>query len=582
MTDPGAGARLPPLVAHGRGRWFGALVGIGFLQASAGAITAWVIQGAFERIAGPVPIDLKAAAVAGLALLFVAALAAWSRRAERIWAERVGQSYVHDLRRALSRRLVRARPRDIERRSSGAVMLRFVGDLTAIRRWVSAGLSRLIVAGTASTGALIALMFLNLVIGIGVLVVVLVGAAIVFGRGSALLQTAREARRRRARLAGNIGEKIAGLAAVQAFGAGKREDRRFGRQSRKLRDAMLDRAGVAGTVDAVAEATGGVALAAAVVLGMSEIAAGRASLGTIAAAMAIIGLVVPALRELGRVEQYRHDATIAREKLIAFLEVPLVEERGLPGLTVEHGEIEIRDVTLAGALDAVRARAVPGSRVAIVGPNGSGKSSLLAVIARLVDPDDGEVLIDGQSLTDHSAGSVRRAVGIVSTDVPLLRGTLDENLRYRLPDASDEDVATVRERCEIDELIARLPDGADTRIARLGAGLSAGERLRVALGRALLGDPPILLLDEVEANLDARSTEIVERVVAAHQGTVLFVTHRLEMARLADAVWHLDEGRLMAAGPTDLVLAPGAPTAALLAVAGDGQRSSVATSLSAN
>ncbi|MDQ3552823.1 MAG: ABC transporter ATP-binding protein/permease [Chloroflexota bacterium] len=582
MTDPAAGARLPPLVAHGRGRWFGALVGIGFLQAGAGAVTAWVIQGTFERISAPVPIDLMAAAGAGVALLLVAALAAWSRRAERIWAERVGQSYVHDLRRALSRRLVRARPRDIERRSSGAVMLRFVGDLTAIRRWVSAGLSRLIVAGTASAGALVALVVLNLVIGIGVLVVVLVGAAIAFGRGSALRQTAREARRRRARLAGNIGEKIAGLAAVQAFGAGKREDRRFGRQSRKLREAMLDKAGVAGTVDAVAEATGGVALAAAVVLGMSEIAEGRASLGTIAAAMAIIGLVVPALRELGRVEQYRHDAAIAREKLIAFLEVPLVEERGLPGLTVEHGEIEIRDVTLASALDAVRARAAPGSRVAIVGPNGSGKSSLLAVIARLVDPDDGEVLIDGQSLTDHSAGSVRRAVGIVSTDVPLLRGTLDENLRYRLPDASDEDVATVRERCEIDELIARLPDGADTRIARLGAGLSAGERLRVALGRALLGDPPILLLDEVEANLDARSTEIVERVVAAHQGTVLFVTHRLEMARLADAVWHLDEGRLMAAGPTDRVLAPGAPTAALLAVAGDGQRSSVATSLSAN
>jgi len=185
-------------------------------------------------------------------------------------------------------------------------------------------------------------------------------------------------------------------------------------------------------------------------------------------------------------------------------------------------------------------------------------------------------------MTDHSAGSVRRAVGIVSTDVPVLRGTLDENLRYRLPDASDEDVATVRERCEIDELIARLPDGADMRIARLGAGLSAGERLRVALGRALLGDPPILLLDEVEANLGARSTEIVERVVPAHQGTVPFVTHRLELGRLADAVWHLDEGRLMAAGPTDLVFAPGGPTAALLAVAGDGQRSSVATSLSAN
>lgn len=560
MSEPAPAPRLPPLLTRRRVPWFGALVGIGFVMAAAAAVTAWIVEGALERLAEPSQIELPLVGGAGAALVGAALLAAWARRAERVWAERVGQSYVHDVRRALSRRLLEASPRAIERRSTGAVMLRFVGDLSAIRRWVGSGMAGLIVGGTASTGALVALIFINRTIGIGVLIVVLVGAVVAFSQGSALRAAAREARQRRTRLAGNIGEKIAALAVVQAFGAGDREERLLTRQSSKLRDAMVGRAGVAGRIDALAEATGGVALAAAVVLGIGEVSAERASPGTIAAALTIIGLIVPALRELGRVEQYRHDATVAREKITAFLALPLVEEEGLPPLRVERGHLELRDVSLEGALDHVRARAEPGSRVAIVGPNGSGKSTLLAVIARLVNPDEGEVLIDGQSLAEHSADSVRRAVGYVSTDLPLLRGTLDDNLRYRWPDAPDEEVALIRERCEIDELVARLPDRSATRIARLGAGLSAGERLRVALGRALLGDPPILLLDEAEANLDPRSLAILKRIIAGYAGTVLFVTHRPELTRMADVIWHLDGGRPLSEEGDARLVAAGATT----------------------
>lgn len=545
MTEPAHGSPLPPLLTRRRRPWFGALVGIGVVMAAAAAVTAWVVEGVLERLATTGKVDPSLVGGAGAALVAAAAFAAWARRAERVWAERVGQSYVHDVRRALGRRLLEASPRAIERRSSGAVMLRFVGDLSAIRRWVSSGLAGLIVGGTAATGALVALMFINLTIGIGVLTVVLVGAATAFSQGSALRDAARESRRRRARLAGNIGEKIAALAVVQTFGASDREERLLARQSGKLRDAMVGRAGVAGRVDAVAEATGGVALAAVVTLGMSEVSAGRASPGTIAAALTLIGLIMPALRQLGRVEQYRHDAMVAREKISAFMRVPVVEQGGLPPLRIERGLVELRDVTLRSALDHVWAVAEPASRVAVVGPNGSGKSTLLAVIARLVEPEHGEVLIDGQWLAEHSADSVRRAVGFVSTDLPLLRGTLDDNLRYRWPDAPDEAVAVVRQRCEIDELVARLPGRSATRVARLGAGLSAGERLRVALARALLGNPPILLLDEPDANLDTRSLAIVERVIADHPGTVMFVTHRPELTRMADVIWHLDRGRLL-------------------------------------
>lgn len=556
-------ARLPGLLAAGRWRRLAVLVALGFIQAGAAAAIAWILKTAFDRLAGAGRGDIQIL-LSVVALLIAAGAAAWSRSAERVSAERLGQDYVHDIRRALSRRLLNASLRAIDRRSGGSILLRFVGDLSAMRRWVSLGLARLVVAGTATVGALAALIFVNPLVGIGVAAVLACGAGVVLVHGPVMRSAAREARRRRSRLAGNIGEKVAALAAVQAFGADTRERRRLANQSGKLRDSMVDRARVLGRVDGVAEATGGVALAVAVLVGTYEVAAGAATAGTIAAAMVILGFIIPALRELGRVEQYRHDERVARDKIVEFLEIPAVQEERLPPLTLERGHLELRDVSIRGSLVDMSAMVEPGARVAVVGSNGAGKSTLLAAIAGLIQPDAGHILIDGHPVSDVDIDSVRRAIGIVSADLPLMRGTVEENVRYRWPEAPDEEVARLWRQCHLDEVVRRLPDGRRTRIKRLGVGLSAGQRLRIALARALLGGPAILLLDEAEANLDPRSAQIVERTVTEHHGTVIFATHRIAMARAADVIWHLADGSLVAAGPPAQLLAAGAVTTALL------------------
>jgi ABC-type multidrug transport system fused ATPase/permease subunit len=182
----------------------------------------------------------------------------------------------------------------------------------------------------------------------------------------------------------------------------------------------------------------------------------------------------------------------------------------------------------------------------VVGPNGSGKSTLLALAARLLDPQAGTVSIDGQDLRSVTAASVRRAVGLAGPDVPLLSGDVERNLRYRCPEADGDELLRVRLLTGLDEVLDDLPEAEATRMLEGGRGLSAGQRDRLALARAIVGDPAVLLLDEVDAHMHEAAAAAVHRVIEDRRGrrTTLVVTHREDLLATADLVWHLDGGRL--------------------------------------
>jgi len=365
-----------------------------------------------------------------------------------------------------------------------------------------------------------------------------------------LRERSRKARRERSRIAANVNEKVGSIGVVQVFGQADREKRRLRRQSRRLQSAMVDRARVIGRMRGLAEAAGAMASAAVLLVGAIEVGAGRATPGTVVAAMALVGLLVAPLRDLGRVQEYWHNSRVSLEKMESFLATPsrLHDDPQAPTLTPGPGRLQLRGVHLEGSLEGVSAEAEPGSVVALVGANGAGKSSLLAVVARLIDPDQGQVLLDDQDLSQRNLESVRRAVSMVGPDLPLLRGTIEHNLRYRCPDAPEEELMRVWSLCGLHDVLSDLPDGLDTKVRDGGKNLSAGQRQRIAIGRALLGDPPVLLLDEADANLDAGARTVVDRVIREHgrRSTVIVVSHRPEILEWADAIWRMDGGRLVA------------------------------------
>lgn len=549
-------ARLPHPVSRRRVGWFGLLVAIGAAQGGAAVGVALLVERGFSLLVtdrAPLTSEVGAWLVGGLLAAVVVSAAA--RRAERVTAERVGQSYVVEVRDQLFAHLTRVPSRLLGTKNRGNMLLKFVGDLNALRKWVSLGLSRLLVAGVAIVVAVTAVAVVDVGLGLALGVVLALGAsatALLTGR---LMRTTREARRRRAKLTGQVTERLSNVAVVQAGGQERRERRRVGKRSEAVASAMLDKARAAGNMRAVAEGTAVLATAAVLVVGAARVADGKVGVSTVVAVMSITGLLSGYLRDLGRVTEYAAAASVARDAARRFLAVPrLKAPEGAVRLEAPAGRIHVADVRVEGSLRGVTGTVPAGTTLAIVGPNGAGKSTLVGVIARLVPPDSGRVEIDGVDLAACTVSSVRRAVGVASPDLPLLKGSLARNVRYRWPKADQDSVDRVATLANLHQVVADLPDGWDTDVGEGGSRLSAGQRARAVIARAALGDPPVLVLDEAEAHLDRHAAGVVDRVVGDRAGTSLVVTHRRELVERADLVWYLADGMLAEVGrPADLL-----------------------------
>jgi len=558
--------RLPAIAQGARRRLLARLIANGFGQALMTVAAVLLVRESFDRlVATSAEPSAMRISLFGGALVATAAINAWLRLTERVDAERLGQDYVREVRSLLFSHLSRLSPRQAQRRSTGAVMLRFVGDLTALRQWISAGFARLAISGLASVIAVATLIVLDPMIGIAVGAVMIGAGALGLWLGPRIQKAAREARHHRARIAANINDKIAHVAVVQVFGQALRERRRVDRQGQRLMDAMVGRAWRIGQLRALTEAATAIATAAVMVVGAFGVAGGRTELGVVVAAILVAGLLAPRLRDLGRAYEYWNGAQVSREKLRQFLATPaMLDEAGTrDDLETRAGRLAFEAVGYQDCLAGVTAIAAPGARVALVGPNGAGKSTLLALVARLIEPGRGRILLDGQDIARYRLASVRRAVAMVGPDLPLIRGSIDRNLRYGGRAASDAEVARIAALCGVDRIVAELPDGLRTRIVGGGANLSAGQRQCIALARALLRAPAVLLLDEADANLDPRMSAALDRVLADFGGTVLMITH--DPRRLAEAseVWHLDDGRIVERGAPAALLAGDGPTARL-------------------
>lgn len=555
---------IPPIL-HGRRRTlFTRLVANGLAQAALAIGTAWLVREIFDSflIAEHPTFSLHVAWLI-IGLITTAAGISWLRMMERIDAEYMGQHYASEVRILLYDCLSYLTPRTLQKRSRGGVSLRFVGDMTSLRRWVSMGLARVTVAGVSTVSALVVLGMINWQLTLTVTLSLVIGTGLTYLFGRRMRAAAIESRRRLSNLAANVNEKVTSIAVVQVFGQVDREREHLVRQGKNLQNSMVARARVAGQILGITEFSVAMTSATTLLAGVFTVAAGTASVGAVIAAISIVGILLPPLRDLGRVQEYWHGACIARERIKEFLDSPslVAQSANAPDLTVSSGRLEFASVSVAGGLSQLSGTVEPGTIVAVVGPNGAGKSTLLLLAARLIEPHEGKVILDGQNLAEHNLNSVRHAIGMAGPDLPLLRGSIDRNLRYRWRNAPDEEVARVRALCGIDELLAQFPKGEKTRVAEGGLSLSVGQRQRIALARALLGNPALLLLDEVDANLDSQANKILDRVLAEHQGTVLMVTHHLSHIMAADVIWYLEAGRLLEVGAPAELLSGNGPTA---------------------
>lgn len=522
------------------------LVALGVAQAA--VLIAWIllVWRAVDSIAdmrGDVTLPLPWLG----GLLFVALANAVLRGLEFSLCERIGYLTVRRLRMRIYEHMLGMAPRQIQHRSRGSLLLRLTGDLTMLRTWISRGIGRGTIGAVVLVAGLAAVAWISPLMAVSAGLVFAGGAALSLTLGRRLRRLTAVVRRRRSLLASNVDEQINSLAVVQLFGRAGGEYSRLSQQNDAMTDALVREAQVRGRMRGISAGTGWLAVVAVLAASLVELADGHISLGMLIAAATGVRHLTGPLRAIGFAHDYWRRASISRKKILQFLASgsrPLsspMHER----LKVRRGKVQFDDVHVPMALHGISATAHPGERIAVTGPSGAGKSTLLGLIGRLAEPSGGEVLIDGTPLATSTLESTLREVGMVSGDLPLMRGSVRRNVTYRRPSATEAEIWQVLAACGLGDLVRAMPEGLDTWITEGGRNLSAGERQRLALARAIMGYPRILLLDEPTANLDAQSIASFLDVVGRYPGTVFLATHDPDEAERMDIVWRLEGGHLV-------------------------------------
>jgi ABC-type multidrug transport system fused ATPase/permease subunit len=306
-----------------------------------------------------------------------------------------------------------------------------------------------------------------------------------------------------------------------------------------------------------------IGLAALILVGGRQVVNGSISIGDFTAMTAYVIMLSGPVRWLGMSLSMAQRAVASGNRMFEILdrEPSMQTPPGTPPLPAGDGRVEIRDVTLRydgnePSLTGVSLEVEPGRTVALVGPTASGKTSLVGLLARLYDPSEGSVRIDGADLREVDLGSLRREIAFVADDSFLFSDTVAANIAYARPDATEAEIELAARRARADDFITALPEGYDTVVGERGLTLSGGQRQRVAIARALLAEPRILILDDATSSVDAQTeTEIKRGLREAMAGrTTFIVAHRLSTISLADEIVVLDRGRLVDRGTHEELL----------------------------
>jgi ATP-binding cassette, subfamily B, bacterial len=364
-------------------------------------------------------------------------------------------------------------------------------------------------------------------------------------------------RQRSADIGSFLIETLQGVRLVVTSNAQTRETARFADRNRAFVTALMSMQKLtylSGGLPGLLLATGS---GAVFVYGGTRVIDGSMTIGTFVAFMAYQMRFLPPLQALMGLYANLATARVSLRRVSEILDVPVEVEESASAVSLAevNGDIRFENVTLsfdrgAPVLEQLSFEAGRGEVLAIVGASGSGKSTIADLLLRLLDPDSGTVRLDGHDLRTLKLEDLRRHVALVDQQPVILHASLAENIRYARPDATDAEVAEAARLAALDVFIASLPQKFDTIVGERGAALSVGERQRLAMARAFLTDPAVLVLDEPTASLDPNAERRIvdgyERVMRGR--TTIVITHRFDLARSADRVVVLDGARIVEAG----------------------------------
>ncbi len=533
-----------------------------FLNTGIGLLPPLFQRAIVDDVIGARRTELLLPLVGGL--LVVYALSGVTEFGDQFLRHTVGERILFDLRVRLYDHLQRLSLSFFERTSTGELMSRVSNDVNALEQFITHGTILTAVAFVRLFGATIVLLALEWRLAlVSLLPIPLIAIGLrIFNRRARPIY--RKVRDRLGDINARLQDDLAGIRVIQAFGQEDSELERF----RSVSATYLgERVASIRMWSSFFPALGFLSnLGSVLVLGAGAwmVVQGQLTLGTLVAFISYIVSFYEPIRRLTDIDNILQQAAAAGDRIFELLdETPdVVDAPGAAALDHIEGAVQFENVSFhygdgEEVLHDVAFSVQPGESVALVGPSGAGKTSIANLLCRFYDPTAGRVLVDGRNLREMQLRSLRDHVAVVLQDTFLFNGTVRRNLMYGKPDATDDELVAAAKAAFAHEFIMEMPEGYDTEIGERGVKMSGGQRQRLALARAILADPRILILDEATSSVDAEAEYLIQQALeeVLKGRTALIIAHRLSTIRNADKIIALEGGRIREVGSHQELLA---------------------------
>lgn len=533
------------------------LLAIVFMLIVSGATAglAWVMEPAINHISGKsINLPLWGIPIAIMGLTFVKAGGSY---ASNYLLKRVGQRMITDMQIRLYAHLLTSDISFLMSQSSGSLISRFTNDIMMMRISVISFLTGTM-KETVTVFFLIALMFYqNPLLSCVAFFAFPLAILPIYHLGKHMRQVSRKTQEAMGDFTANLDETFQGVRLIKSYNREQHEIARARGGMEKLFKLYV-RAIRAEAVSApMMEILGGIAMASVFAYAGYQISQGTTTLGAFTSFLTSLMLVYKPMRTVSNLNVGVQQGLAATRRLFMIYDIePRIKDtkQSVP-LQLREGAVELEGVSFyyrpdKAALEDVNIRVPAGKMVALVGPSGGGKTTIMNLLLRFYDPEQGRILIDNQDIKQVTISSLRQSISFVSQDIMLFDDTIRNNILYGRLDATEEEVIQAAYSAAAHDFISSLPDGYDTRVGEQGMSLSGGQRQRISIARAMLKNAPILLMDEATSSLDSISEQQIQKalVTLMKNRTTLVIAHRLSTIRNADLIYVIRQGHVAESG----------------------------------